>query len=116
MLRYATLCATLAVLLLTTLVSAQAPQTSGCGSARAQVDVCYAPGAALPDRAPAKKPCLSCALTDTAALLFDGKEHLRWKLSDGRSLVLVSREPLSFKILRGQCLGKGFDVGALLGE
>ncbi|MBY6090903.1 hypothetical protein [Maritimibacter alkaliphilus] len=68
MLRYATLCATLAVLLLTTLVSAQAPQTSGCGSARAQVDVCYAPGAALPDRAPAKKPCLSCALTDTAAL------------------------------------------------
>ncbi|MGI3164811.1 hypothetical protein [Pseudooceanicola sp. 200-1SW] len=70
MLRYLTLCATLAALLLTALAPLQARATSGCASSPGISDevVCLAPGLTSAPRAPAKSPCLTCALPGATAL------------------------------------------------
>lgn len=62
MLKHLAICLTVTLLLLTTLLPAQAVRASGCPSTQVADDVCHAPGTAAPSRAPAGKPCLTCVL------------------------------------------------------
>ncbi|RHZ92852.1 hypothetical protein D1122_18975 [Cereibacter sphaeroides] len=62
MLKYLSICLTVAMLLFSMQPSVQAVKLSGCPSTQALDDVCTAPGTALPTRAPAEKPCMTCVL------------------------------------------------------
>lgn len=62
MLKYLSICLTVAMLLLSMQPSVQVGKPSGCPSTQAVDDVCTAPGTAIPTRAPAEKPCMTCVL------------------------------------------------------
>ncbi|MCA0922853.1 hypothetical protein [Pseudooceanicola nanhaiensis] len=72
MLRYATLCVTLSILLLSALTPVQAQSSTGCASSSGvEVEgVCIAPGVSLSQRVPAKKPCFTCAVPVGSELTF----------------------------------------------
>lgn len=67
MLNQFTICFTVALLLLSTLLPVQAEQPSGCPGIQIADDVCYAPGTSASPRFSAKKTCITCVLPPAIA-------------------------------------------------
>ncbi|EGJ19848.1 hypothetical protein RSWS8N_16849 [Cereibacter sphaeroides WS8N] len=85
MLKYLSICLTVAMLLFSMQPSAQVGKPSGCPSTQAVDDVCTAPGPAIPTRAPAEKPCMTCVLPTGLTLALPTRPELPLRLAAGEA-------------------------------
>ncbi|RHZ98627.1 hypothetical protein D1114_00620 [Cereibacter sphaeroides] len=85
MLKYLSICLTVEMLLFSMQPSVQVGKPSGCPSTQAVDDICTAPGPAIPTRAPAEKPCMTCVLPTGLTLALPTRPELPLRLAAGEA-------------------------------